>query len=217
MEAAVRAVADGILERMVAADAEYAMRRAGADGWAAPTYVASGWRSAMAHGPASGKPIASGEVVQIHVAPIAEGYTVDLCRTMFCGDPSPEATEALEVYLAAQAAGIAAAAPGRPLLGIDTAMAEVLSARGHGDAFLRPTFHGVGTEHEEAPIPGGHAVVHGEEQIEHIEVGMVLAIGNCGIYRDAFGVRAEDTVAVRSGGPEELTSFPKRPQMTWLG
>jgi Xaa-Pro aminopeptidase len=136
---------------------------------------------------------------------------------VFCGDPSPEAAEALDVYLAAQAAGIAAAAPGRPILGIDLAMAEVLGARGFGDAFLRPTFHGVGTEHEEAPIPGGHAVVHGEEQIESIEVGMVLAIGNCGIYRDGFGVRAEDTVAVTFGGPEELTSFPKRPQTTSLG
>lgn len=212
MEAAVRAVRDGTLERMVAADAEYAMRGAGADGWAAPTYVASGWRSAMAHGPASGKVIAPGEVVQIHVAPIVEGYTVDLCRTVFCGDPSPEPTEALDVYLSAQAAGIAAAAPGEPLMGIDAAMAEVLSGRGYGDAFLRPTFHGVGTEHEEAPIPGGHAVVHGEEKVERVEVGMVLAIGNCGIYRDGFGVRAEDTVAIRPDGPEELTSYPKHPQ-----
>ena len=81
MDAAVRAVSDGTPERIVAAEAEYAMRHAGADGWAAPTFVASGWRSAMAHGPASSKPIASGDVVQIYVAPIVEGYTVDLCRT----------------------------------------------------------------------------------------------------------------------------------------
>jgi Xaa-Pro aminopeptidase len=81
MDAAVRAVSDGILERIVAAEADYAMRHAGADGWAAPTYVASGWRSPMAHGPASSKGITSGDVVRIHVAPIVEGDTVDLCRT----------------------------------------------------------------------------------------------------------------------------------------
>jgi Xaa-Pro aminopeptidase len=208
MDAAVRAVSDGTLERIVAAEAEYAMRHAGADGWAAPTYVASGWRSAMAHGPASSKPIASGDVVQIHVAPIVEGYTVDLCRTVFAGDPPPEAREALHVYLEAQAAGIAAAAPGAPLMGIDAAMADVLAAGGFGDAFLRPTFHGVGSEHEEAPIPGGHAVIHGEEKIDQVEAGMVLAIGNCGIYREGFGVRAEDTVAVTPDGPVELTSYP---------
>ena len=165
------------------------------------------WRTV----PRSGKPIAVGEVVQIHVAPVVDGYTVDLCRTVFCGDPPPEAGDALDVYLSAQAAGIAAAVPGAALMGVDAAMAEVLNAGGYGDAFLRSTFHGVGTEHEEAPIPGGHAVIHGEEKVEHVEVGMVLAIGNCGIYRDGFGVRAEDTVAVRPDGPEELTRDPKPP------
>jgi Xaa-Pro aminopeptidase len=209
MDAAVRAVGDGILERIVAAEAEYAMRHTGADGWAAPTYVASGWRSAMANGPASSKPIASGDVVQIHVAPIVEGYTVDLCRTVFAGEAPSEAREALDAYLEAQAAGIAAAAPGASLMGIDTAMADVLTTRGYGAAFLRPTFHGVGTEHEEAPIPRGHAVIHGEEKIDHVEAGMVLAIGNCGIYREHFGVRAEDTIAVTPDGPVELTSYPK--------
>jgi predicted enzyme related to lactoylglutathione lyase len=35
---------------------------------------------------------------------------------------------------------------------------------------------------------------------------MVLAIGNCGIYRERFGVRAEDTVWVTEHGPVSLTS-----------
>jgi len=207
MDAAADAIRDGIPERMVAGEAEYAMRKAGAEGWASPTYVASGWRSAMAHGPASSKVIAAGEVVQVHVAPIADGYTVDLCRTLFAGEPPAEASDALDVYLQAQQAGIAAAAPGMPLFGIDTAMADVLAARGYGDAFLRPTFHGVGIEHEEAPIPSGHAVVHGEEEIESTEAGMVLAIGNCGIYRETFGVRAEDTIWISPDGPERLTQY----------
>jgi Xaa-Pro aminopeptidase len=37
---------------------------------------------------------------------------------------------------------------------------------------------------------------------------MMLAIGNCGIYRGEFGVRAEDTVWVSPDGPSELTRFP---------
>jgi Xaa-Pro aminopeptidase len=204
--AAFDAIVPGVPERMVAAEAEYAMRRAGAEGWASPTYVASGRRSAMAHGPASSKVIDAGDVVQVHVAPSVDGYTVDLCRTV-CTDGAPTgARAALAAYLEAQAAGIAAATPGAPLLGIDAAMASVLRAHGFGDAFLRPVFHGVGIEHEEAPIPGGHAVIHGEERIEQVEAGMVLAIGNCGIYRETFGVRAEDTVWVSPGGPVELTS-----------
>lgn len=211
MEAAIGAIRPGTLERLVAGEAEYAMRKAGAEGWAAPTYVASGWRSAMAHGPASSKVIDAGDVVQVHVAPIVGGYTVDLCRTVFAGDAPLEAREALDTYLQAQAAGIAAATPGAPLMGIDTAMADVLAAHGDGDSFLRPTFHGVGMEHEEAPIPGGHAVIHGEEKIEHVEAGMILAIGNCGIYRETYGVRAEDTIWVSPYGPIELTCSAKRP------
>jgi len=62
---------------------------------------------------------------------------------------------------------------------------------------------------EEAPIPGGHAVVHGEEQIDQVEAGMMLAIGNCGIHREGYGVRAEDTVAVGDDGPVELTRYPR--------
>ena len=185
------------------------MRKAGAEGWATPVYVASGWRSAMAHGPASSKVIDSGDVVQVHVAPVVAGYSVDLCRTVFVGDVPVEAKEALDAYLEAQEAGIAAAVPGAPLMGIDTAMTNLLSERGYMDKFLRPTFHGVGMEHEEAPIPGGHAVVHGEEKVDRVEAGMMLAIGNCGIYREQFGVRAEDTVWICPDGPVELTRYPK--------
>ncbi len=211
MDAAVRAARAGAVETMVAGEAEYAMRKEGAEGWATPVYVASGWRSSMAHGPASSKVIDVGDVVQVHLAPIVAGYSVDLCRTTFVGEVPGEATEALDVYLEAQEAGIASATPGAPLMGIDETMTAMLSARGYADAFLRPVFHGVGMEHEEAPIPGGHAVIHGEEKVDHVEAGMVLAVGNCGIYREQFGVRAEDTVWVSPDGPVQLTQYPKRP------
>jgi Xaa-Pro aminopeptidase len=209
MTAAVRAVRVGVRETEVAGEAEHAMRLAGAEGWASATHVASGWRSAMAHGPASVKAIEEGDAVQVHLAPIAGGYTVDLCRTILVGSVSADLTQALDAYLEAQGRGIAAATPGAPLMGIDTAMASVLERTGFGGAFLRPVFHGVGLEHEEAPIPGGHAVIHGEEQIEGVMSGMVLAIGNCGIYREAFGVRLEDTVWVSEQGPVSLTQYPK--------
>lgn len=47
------------------------------------------------------------------------------------------------------------------------------------------------------------------EKVETVEAGMILAIGNCGIYRDSFGVRAEDTVWVSPDGPVALTRHPK--------
>lgn len=53
ISAAQKALRIGIREIDVAAEAEYAMRQAGAEGWASVTYVASGLRSAIAHGPVS--------------------------------------------------------------------------------------------------------------------------------------------------------------------
>jgi Xaa-Pro aminopeptidase len=163
----------------------------------------------MAHGPASVKRIEARDVVQVHLAPIASGYTVDLCRTIMVAQVSEEATRAARAYLEAQEAGIAAAAPGAALPGVDGAMATALGRHGFGDGFLRPVFHGVGIEHEEAPIPGGHAVIHGEPKLDRVQAGMVLGIGNCGIYREEFGVRMEDTVWVSEQGPVSLTAYPK--------
>jgi Xaa-Pro dipeptidase len=209
MSAALRALRPGVREIEIAGEAELVMRKAGAEGWASATYVASGWRTAMAHGPASPKTVAAGDVVQVHLAPIVSGYTVDLCRTFLIEPVAADAASALRAYVEAQERGIAAAVPRAALMGIDGAMAASLEHEGYGGKFLRPVFHGVGIEHEEAPIPGGHAVIHGEQKIEQLMAGMVLGIGNCGIYREDFGVRAEDTIWVTEQRPVSLTHYPK--------
>jgi Xaa-Pro aminopeptidase len=38
----------------------------------------------------------------------------------------------------------------------------------------------------------------------------VIAVGNCGLYPGAFGVRVEDTVLVTEKGPVVLTQYPRR-------
>lgn len=209
MEAAAGAIAVGAREIAVAAEAEYAMRRCGAEGFGSYTYVASGLRSTIAHGPPTDREMAEGEMVQVHLAPLYGGYCVDLCRTFAVGEPSDEQRRALHAYRAAQEAGIAAACPGAHLMGVDESMSVSLQGSGYSGRFLRPTFHGIGIEHEEAPIPGGHALVHGELEVKTIEAGMTLAIGNCGLYLDGFGVRMEDSIWVSPGGPIALTRYPK--------
>lgn len=163
----------------------------------------------MAHGPATPKIIAAGDVVQVHLAPMVQGYSADMCRTFLIEPVAADAASALRAYVEAQERGIAAAISGAVLLGIDGAMATSLEHDGYAGKFLRPVFHGVGIEHEEAPIPGGHAVIHGEQKVEQVMAGMVLGIGNCGIYRETFGVRVEDTIWVSEQGPVPLTRYPK--------
>ena len=151
MAAAVHALRAGALETDVAGEAEHAMRRAGAEGWATAIYVASGWRSAMAHGPASVKRIEAGEVVQVHLAPIASGYTVDLCRTIMMDHVPEEVTRAAGAYLEAQEAGIAAATPGAPLQGIDGPWPRPSGVMGSTTRSCAPSFTAWGSSMRRRP------------------------------------------------------------------
>jgi Xaa-Pro aminopeptidase len=86
----------------------------------------------------------------------------------------------------------------------------VLREAGHGEHVFGPPIHGVGIEFEEAPLPAGHAFFHGEKAPPPLAANVVLAVGNCGLYTGAWGVRVEDTVIVGAEGPEVLTRTPRR-------
>lgn len=56
-------------------------------------------------------------------------------------------------------------------------------------------------------FPPGHAFFHGEKEPPPLSAGVVIAIGNCGLYTGPWGVRIEDTVVVGKDGPLVLTNF----------
>jgi Xaa-Pro aminopeptidase len=81
MRAAVAALKTGLTESQVAAKAEYAMRRAGAEEfWR--TYVSSGPRTNIAHGLPTLRILQDGDLVMIDIHPIVNGYSADICRTV---------------------------------------------------------------------------------------------------------------------------------------
>ena len=90
MEAAVNTLRPGITENEVAAEVEYAMRKAGGHGVATPVFVNSGIRSGWLHGTASDKEIEDGDLVVLDVVPKYKGYCANLCRTFVIGKPNPE-------------------------------------------------------------------------------------------------------------------------------
>jgi Xaa-Pro aminopeptidase len=51
----------------------------------------------------------------MHFAPIASGYTVDLCRTFLVESVAEDAANELRAYVEAQEQGIASAEPGAAL------------------------------------------------------------------------------------------------------
>ncbi len=209
MAAAVKAVRPGVTESQVAAEAEYAMRQAGAEGfWR--TYVASGPRTNIAHGLPSHRKLEPGDLAMIDIHPIVDGYSADMCRTVCAGKPTADQQAAHDLYLKAQQATIARVKAGVGMVELERAMHATLEEAGHREHIFGPPIHGVGIEFEEAPLPPGHAFFHGEKAPPPLPANVVIAVGNCGLYTGPWGVRVEDTVVVTPAGPEVLTGYPRR-------
>jgi Xaa-Pro aminopeptidase len=209
MKAAVESVRDGITESMIAAEAEYAMRRAGAEGfWL--TYVSSGPRTNIAHGLPTNRIVESGDLVMIDIHPIVEGYSADICRTIAAGRPGQIQKNAYDLYLKAQQTATLAARAGVGMGELEKRLHGVLADSGHGEHIFGPPIHGVGIEFEEPPLPPGHAFFHGEKTPPPLAENVVIAVGNCGLYTGPWGVRVEDTIVVGSERPDILTTYPRR-------
>jgi len=208
MKAAVAAVKPGMTESQVAAEAEHAMRYAGAEEFYR-TYVSSGPRTNIAHGLPTARKLAKGDLVMIDLAPIVNGYSSDMCRTVAVGKPSAEHQAAYDLYLTAQQAVIAKVKAGADMMDLEKTMHGIFEQAGHKDHIFGPPIHGVGIEFEEAPLPAGHAFFHGEKAPTPLGANTVIAVGNCGLYTGPWGVRVEDTVVAGDAGPEVLTNYPR--------
>jgi Xaa-Pro aminopeptidase len=192
----------GIRETAVAAELEYAARKAGCDGMSFETIIASGERSALPHGRASNHPIARNGFVVCDFGVILAGYCSDMTRTVYVGRPSREARTFYEAVREAQLAGIEAVRPGIPVADVDNVARSVLKKAGLGRYFTHSTGHGVGLEIHEAP-----RIAAGQREI--LRPGMIITIEPGAYVPRKWGVRVEDMVVVTEGGHEVLTPTRK--------
>ncbi|MBI3848453.1 MAG: aminopeptidase P family protein [Planctomycetes bacterium] len=205
MAAAARALRPGVVENDVAAEAEYAMRKAGGHGTATPVFVNSGSRSCWLHGTATDKRIDAGDFVVIDLVPRHLGYCANLCRTFVAGEPTSSQRELQDVYRRAQAAAIEAMRPGARVRDVDAAAKAVFDGAGHGDRFVAGISHGIGLAFEEMPAPTIHPLDSGVE----IREGMTMTAGHSVLAVPGFGgVRIEDTFHVTASKIVPLTNFP---------
>lgn len=192
----------GVREIDVALELEREMRAAGADGIAFEFIVASGPRSAMPHGVASTRVIASGDLVTLDFGARVAGYHADMTRAVAVGPIAPRLRELFDATLAAQEAAVAAIRPGITGREADAVARDLLAERGLADAFAHSLGHGVGLEIHEGPRLSGRSD-------DVLEPGMTVTV-EPGVYLpDVGGVRIEDLVLVTADGHDVLSKAPK--------
>jgi Xaa-Pro aminopeptidase len=192
----------GLTEVEVAATLEYAARLAGAEGMSFDTIVASGERSALPHGRATGARLPKQGFVTLDFGVILDGYCSDMTRTVHIGKALPDERDVYDSVLEAQEAAVAAVAPGVTAGEVDEAARSVLRRVKLDKYFSHSTGHGVGLEIHEGPRLAA-------KQTQVLEQGMVITI-EPGVYMPGrFGLRIEDMVLVTASGGEVLTPSVK--------
>ena len=200
--AAIAAVKPGVTEIEVAAEAEYAMRKAGAMRFGSSTFVDSGPHSIWLHGGTSRRKIENGDLVVVDVHPVVDMYSSDCARTIVCGEPTEKQSELIQAYSEAEQSIIANVKPGWKVGDVTKSFTNAFVARGYGDVWIPGPVHGVGLEFEEWPHPS-HYFNHVQ-----LEIGenWTLAVGHSILpMKGVGGVKIEDTIQVTAEGSKSLT------------
>ena len=159
-----------------------------------------------------------GDIINIDVTPILDGYYGDTSRTFFVGTPSPQAKKLVDVTQECLSRGIAAVKPGGKIGDIGAAIQEYAEANGY--SVVRDFVgHGVGRIFHTAPqIP--HYGTKGKGK--RLRSGMVFTIepminegtweaqvlddGWTAITKDGrLSAQFEHTIAVTKDGVDILT------------
>jgi len=198
----LKAIHPGVKETEVAAELEYAARRAGADGMSFDTIVVSGARSALPHGRASEAAIPPNGFVVCDFGVILAGYRSDMTRTVHVGQPSQDMRRVYEAVRDAQQAALEMVKAGVSVGEVDRSARNVLIHKGLGKHFTHSTGHGVGLEIHEAP-----RLAAGQKDV--LQAGMVITIEPGAYIPGVGGVRIEDMVVVTDNGCQILTPTAK--------
>jgi Xaa-Pro aminopeptidase len=192
----------GRTERDLAWRLEELFHELGAEAPAFETIVAAGPNGARPHARPSNREVGAGETVVIDSGAKLDGYCADCTRTFATGSLPERLSEAYEVCLEAQLAGLQAVRAGATGVEADGAARDVIDDAGFGDAFGHGLGHGVGLDVHEAPRLS-------RESSDTLVLDQVVTV-EPGIYLEGLGgIRIEDLVIVGENGAEITTGYTK--------
>jgi len=202
MEAARKAIRQGITERQLAAVTESAMRRAGADWYAFDSIIVSGPRTASPHQSITDRKIGLKDTIIIDIGAMVGGWCSDMTRT-FCLKPGSREKKIYGTVLKMREAALKKVRVGQKASVVDGSARAVAHKLGLEKAFTHGLGHGVGAEIHESPSLS-------QRSKDRFRQGNVFTI-EPGLYFEGWGgVRIEDMFLLTRKGPVLLTKFPRR-------
>lgn len=165
--------------------------------------------AAYPHGTGKPQVVSAGSTVLFDCGCTVEDYQSDISRTVFHGEPGPDALAAWYLVREGQDAAYAAAQPGKSAGSVDDAVRALYESKGLGPGYRLPglshrTGHGIGMDGHE-PVN----LVHGETTT--LDTGMCFSDEPGIYYPGKFGVRQEDCFYMTEAGPRWFTIPPATP------
>lgn len=192
-------IKEGMTEKELQTEIDFAMIRLGADGTAFDTIVASGENGSLCHAIPGSRRLAHGDLIVMDFGARVEGYCSDMTRTVAMGEPGPEKRRIYDIVLRAQIMGEKELRPGVQGKEPHRIVSEYIDSSGYKGCFIHGLGHSLGIEIHEAPSLSPR----GEEKLQP---GIVMTV-EPGIYLPGkCGVRIENTCLVTENGCEPLTT-----------
>jgi Xaa-Pro dipeptidase len=174
-----------------------------------PPFVASGYRSALAHATWSGRELVEGDVVFLEHAGVIHRYSAALIRVLSVGEPSDKVKRMDEAARAGLRAAVATAAPGVPANEVDRACRGAIRDLGFGDYFRHRTGYSIGINFP--PDWGeGYIMSIKESEPRPLAAGMTFHFVPGLFDYGHAAVGCSQTVLITEDGCEPLSTIPEQ-------